>query len=597
MSNNLDLIKDNIIKELKYEVNLIDPAFNLDICLNIYFQVLKFKISIPIKSDLSGLQKIATDCLFDFFNEDQVNETSIGLFCKNFEQFIKKVYYVLEEGEFVNSNHILEHDKLLALTPYLSVLNKIRPIYLDNRDSEVSDVEFAAILKGKPKIKINKQTNLNEYFRLYPSSISFDKYSDLEDPKINEKYHNTFYKYLIKSIILKNEQSHQAPQRTKKSNVENLYTSLIAQLWIVNFFKKELSESIKKENLKNNDFENYISLEIDKSAKQFNKFVPLSLKKLTNKNSTNESNNFIDDILDKNNNRIRILGQGGSGKTTTLEFLLHKNILKYRDNQTNFKLPVIVYLSNLKSNETILEHIATKINVSIEYLNELIETNNLILLFDGINEIVENRESKRNKLQEISNLIDKYPKLFIIVTDRYEFDTYQSNMFDLPTFLIQKLAPQQINDFVAKYCDNSKELTDHVLKVLETKQNIQDLILRPLLLTRAIEIIKNDSDLPEMEGQIIEKFIDGLLRREKNEKKDPLLNINYFKLLLSYVANKIWQNNKSNVSIHEFVFNKWIVEASNKFGVENSNAGYVSRIGYELDLKQKIKYSFSIKVI
>lgn len=586
MNHNLEKIKDNIIKELKYEINLIDPAFDLDSCLNIYFQVLKFKISISIKNDLGGLHKIVTDSLYEFFIEDQVSETSIGLFCKNFEQFVKKVYYVLEEGEFISSEFVLDHNKLMPLTPYLSVLNKVKSIYKDGSNKDVYDVEFATLVDGKPKFKINPQTNAKEYFRLYPSSLSFDDYNNLDDSRLSEKFQNSFIPYLIKSIILKNEQSHQAPERTKVSNLENFNTSLIAQLWIINFFKKELSESIKKDSLKKKDFENYINYEFEKSSKQFSKFVPLSLKELVN-NSVNENISFIDEILKNNNNRIRVLGQGGSGKTTTLEFLLHKQIIQYKNNQLNSKLPVIVFLSNLKSNETIIEHLANKINVSVQYLNELLETNHLILYLDGINEIVETKESKKNKLQEIGNIIDKYPKLSIIVTDRYEFDTYQSNMFSLPTFLIQKLDPQQINDFVAKYCDNSEELTNHVLSVLNTKKNIKDLLLRPLLLTRAIEIIKNDSDLPEMEGQIIERFIDGLLKREKDEKKDPSLNIKYFKLLLSYVANKIWDTHKSNVAIHEFAFNKWLVEASNTFGVENFNAGYVSRIGYELEILSK----------
>ena len=126
------------------------------------------------------------------------------------------------------------------------------------------------------------------------------------------------------------------------------------------------------------------------------------------------------------------------------------------------------------------------------------------------------------------------------------------------------------------------------MATLKSKKGIQELLLRPLVLTRAIEIIKIDNDLPEKEGQIIEKFLDTLLRREKDEKKDPLLNITHFKLLLSYAANYIWvSNDKSNIPIHEFSFNKLLIRAADEYGLEKSNAGYVTRIGYELEILSK----------
>jgi hypothetical protein len=326
--------------------------------------------------------------------------------------------------------------------------------------------------------------------------------------------------------------------------------------------------------------------ELEKYRKQEKKFVSLSLKELKN-NKASDKSSFIEDIFGSENSRMRILGQGGSGKTTTIEYLVFHDALKWKQDPRHSKIPIIIPLANLKSHVSILDFIANKINVEKPYIVELLETDSLILYFDGLNEIIENIESKKNKLQEISLLLENYPKLKIIITDRFEFDSYQSNMFNLPTYLIQKLDYNQINEFVEKYCNYSKELTEHVLRVLKSKTDIQELLLRPLVLTRAIEIIKSDNDLPEMEGQIIEKFIDSLLRREKDEKKDPLLNISSFKLLLSYAANEIFSMHKANASVHEFLFNKMLVNAAEKFGIERSNAGYITRIGYELEILSK----------
>ncbi|OXE95091.1 NACHT domain-containing protein, partial [Flavobacterium araucananum] len=358
------------------------------------------------------------------------------------------------------------------------------------------------------------------------------------------------------------------------------------ELWIINFFKKELLNAIKKENYKKKDFDEYIKSQLEKTKKQNSKFVSLILKELANQNETSK-NGFIEDLITKNTTRMRILGQGGSGKTTTLEHLVYKDTLKWIETPLNSQIPVLVTLGNLTANESITESIAKKLNIGYEDVEELYKTNEIKIYLDGLNEIVENRESKKIKLQEIDSIIEDYPNLSIIITDRYEFDSYQNNMFNIPTFIIQKLSKNQIEEFVLKNCNNSQEQSNQVLKILNSKSNIQELLLRPLILTRAIEIIKIENDLPEKESQIIEKFLNILLRREKDEKKDPLLNVNNFKLLLSYAANEIYAKYKTNASVHEFSFSKMLNEASEKYGLEKFNAGYVSRIGYELEILSK----------
>jgi hypothetical protein len=584
---NLENIKRNISREISQMINTIDPAFELDTCLNLYFKVLNCHISIPIKDDLDGLENSILKTLVLNYDEQKTDFDSIGNFCKNFEQFVKKVYYIIEQTEFIEDINKLDRQKLHPLLTVLSKLNKVKPYYLDENNNEVFDFELAEIIEGKPKRKKDSDNGDIIYKKLYPTSITFDKYSDMNDSALNLKYQNTFNLYLIKSVLLKNEQSHQAPLRSKIENLVNLNTTLITELWIVNFFKKELNFAIKKENYKKRDWADYIDIEINRLSKIKSKFVSLSLKKLDAKSNNLESG-LIEDLLEENKFRMRILGHGGSGKTSTLEYLVFKDAENWQKNVIGAKLPVILYLASVKSNETIVESIAKKLNTSIEDVEEILETNEINIYLDGANEIVEYRESKKQKLQEISNLIDDHPLLSIVITDRFEFDSYQNNMFNVPTYMIQKLDKVQVEEFVIKYCANSSDQAALVLKVLETKNNIIELLQKPLILTRAIEIIKIENNLPEKEGQIIEKFIDILLKREKDEKKDPLLNVKNIKLILSYAANEIYQKNKTNAAIHEDRFNKLLIDASEKFGLERSNAGYVSRIGYELEILLKI---------
>jgi hypothetical protein len=582
---NWEIIKKNVNKEIGATINTIDPAFDTDACLTLYHKILSFQISIPNKNDLNGLERVITETLNELYVEGLSNETSIGVFCKNFEQFVKKIYYILEEGEFVDEKNRLDHTKLQALSPFLESLNKIKPIYLDDSGKEMTDIGTSDNV-SHPNFKINKDTGLKMYLRLFPGSLSFDRYSNVNDEELNSKYQNNFLLHLIKAVILKNEQSHQSPDRSRLENLVNLNTTLIAQLWIINFLKKELGIAIKKDSYKKKDFEEYITIELNRLSNQNSKFVSLNLKQLSD-NPSKSNSGFIEDILPLNRNRLRILGQGGSGKTTTLEFLLYGDAIKWKNNPTNSKIPILITLANLGTNETVLNAIAKKLNIGFEDVEELLETNELCLYLDGLNEIVENRESKKQKLQEIAMIIEDYPMLSIIITDRFEFDSYQNNMFNIPTYIIQKIDKTQINEFVEKYCNYSSEQSNVVLKVIQSKNSIYELLMRPLILTRAIEIIKVENDLPEREGKIIEKFIDILLKREKDEKKDPLLNINSFKLLLSFAANEIYHKYKTNAPVHEFSFNKMLVQGAEKYGMEKFNAGYISRIGYELEILLK----------
>jgi len=584
----LILIKKNLIKEIKSTVNTIDPAFNVEESVDLYLKTLKYSITIPHKDDLEGLENIVMDTLNQCFVEDKINEISIGAFCKNFEQFVKKIYYILEESASIDIEYHMDSSKHHALTPFLAKLNKVKPIYHDNNGAEVYEAQFAKIENGKPKYKINRETGKKTYVRLYPSSLNFDKYTDIDNIELNSKYQNDFKLCLLKAIILKNEQSHQAPNPSRLKLMGNLHSTLIAELWIIDFLKKELANAIRIVNIRTRDFGSYIDSEIEKYKKQSSKFVSLNLKELTTIAGNLGKSILTDTLVTEPVRRIRLLGQGGSGKTTTLEYLFYKDALNWQSSKTTSKLPVIVSLTSLSIGESIIENISKKINTEESHTEELLGTNNLNLFLDGVNEIISNRESKKMKLQEIGSLIDDYPELSIVISDRYEFDSYQNNMFNVPTYLIEKLNENQIQEFVEKYCYGSNELSEKVMKTLKSKTGIQELLLRPLVLTRAIEIIKIDNDLPEKEGQIIEKFLDTLLRREKDEKKDPLLNIINFKLLLAYAANTIWiSNDKSNVPIHEFSFKKLLIKAADEFGLEKYNAGYIMRIGYELEILSK----------
>ena len=248
------------------------------------------------------------------------------------------------------------------------------------------------------------------------------------------------------------------------------------------------------------------------------------------------------------------------------------------------KIPVLIYLANVKENESIKESISIKLSTDLSTVDELIESNSIIIFLDGVNEIVKSNEEKKIKLKEIASIINNNEQLDIVITDRYELDTTQNDPFNISTYSIQKLNENQIERFVINYSLNSGHSPEKILKVIQSKPNLKELLLKPLLLSRAIEIIKIENTLPEKESLIIERFIDLMLEREKNEKMDPMLKISEFKLLMGYAANYIFLEFKSNSSINESKFKKILIQGSKDLGFESFNAGYSLRMGFELEI-------------
>ena len=132
-------------------------------------------------------------------------------------------------------------------------------------------------------------------------------------------------------------------------------------------------------NLRKRDFGSYIDSEIEKYKNQSAKFVSLNLKELTTVAGNPGRSMLTDTLITKELRRIRILGQGGSGKTTSLEYLFYKDALNWQNNKTTSKLPVIVSLASLSIGETIISNISKKINTEESYTEELLGTNDLNL--------------------------------------------------------------------------------------------------------------------------------------------------------------------------------------------------------------------------
>ena len=73
-------VKKSISKEIGSTINTIDPAFDVDICLDIYSKILNNNVSFKTRDDLDGLGKSKEKTLKENFIDNHVNSSSIGDF-------------------------------------------------------------------------------------------------------------------------------------------------------------------------------------------------------------------------------------------------------------------------------------------------------------------------------------------------------------------------------------------------------------------------------------------------------------------------------------------------------------------------------------
>jgi hypothetical protein len=576
-----ELIKSEIINQLEdLDKNIF--YFNIHKCLELYFKIINYKLKEQGPEDLRNLYSSMNKSLEGIFIESSIQQEFTDNICKNYEPLIKKIYFVLLENDKINPDLQVEK-KIHPIMEYLKILNKLKRNYQHVNDEEITDSDLTKEKTNQPISKIKKTEGTENYDKLYPSSLSFGNYKNFKE--IEPKYLDTKYEYLIKAYILKNEQSHQVPLKSIKERLMSALYTIGASLIIIDFLNLELNECLS-ENVRNTtNFHAYIEGEKSRYINNSEKFVPLSFKHVGALKEKTQGG-FIEEIITNTNCRLRILGEGGSGKTTTLQNLIYKDCIKWIENKEFPKIPVFIILSIMSSNETITSYIAKKLSIEIEFVEELIKLNEVTLYIDGLNEIVGN-ESKNKKILEIKYLLNQYPTLRLVVTDRYEFDSYQNNVFGLPTFIVEKLNSQQQHEFVHKYCASSDIHHSNVLQILKNKTGIHDLLLKPLILARSIEIIKVENDLPEQESEIIERFIDIMLRREKDEKNDSFLNIDIFKNLLCNNANLIYKEYSSNKSIKEIDYNRLLVNTCDQLGIERVYAYHTLKLGFELEILVK----------
>ena len=335
----------------------------------------------------------------------------------------------------------------------------------------------------------------------YKNADSYKNYSDMF-----KVFGNLYY--------IRNEEAHSVRLLSPTQEWQYVRELLILYLEVAGRYEQKLAAEINRVDLiKTTRVEQYLKdikekYELDASKKSL-KYIALDGRQT----NTNSKDSLVTLIRKNNNCKIKIIGNAGMGKTTTLKYLAYTDI-----NESKGRTPVILELREVSTVEnSILGMIGNNMHLdcSIDMVKKLLENGYINLYIDGINEIYDT-ELKKDVVNQINSIITTYPKTKVILTDRESNKiTVTDNVI---TYIIEQLDDQKIKDFIKNNTSGDSELSKKVLKIVDSNETIKNMVRIPFRLYKLITIVKSGKDIPDSIEGFDKAFRNAIIEREVEEK-------------------------------------------------------------------------------
>ena len=185
-------------------------------------------------------------------------------------------------------------------------------------------------------------------------------------------------------------------------------------------------------------------------------------------------------VYDEADGELLILGEPGAGKTTLL-LELARDLIDHAEQDEKQRIPVIFNLSSWGIRQQLLdewlvEELHIKYRVPLKVSREWIETNQLIILLDGLDEVNEAARSACVQAINAYHKIDEFISI-IVCCRKDEYFKQETRFVFQKAVLIQPLTNEQINDYIS----SNKEIKEAQQTLFEDKE-LHKIIKTPLML-------------------------------------------------------------------------------------------------------------------
>ncbi len=201
----------------------------------------------------------------------------------------------------------------------------------------------------------------------------------------------------------------------------------------------------------------------------------------------------IINVYDHSGGEFLILGKPGAGKTTLL-LTLARDLLVRAEQDNEYPVPVVFHLSSWKIKENsfthwfvkkedafdhwLVEELQRRYQLSREIGRSLIDTDSILLLLDGLDEI--DQEAQRSCIQAINTYHQKHNLVSIVLCSRStEYFALATQMTLQTAVEIQPLTGEQVNEYLL-----SAEKQLEALRFMLSKDDVlRELSTNPLMLS------------------------------------------------------------------------------------------------------------------
>lgn len=354
------------------------------------------------------------------------------------------------------------------------------------------------------------------------------------------------------------------------------------------FNEQDLENNIIDEVRKTSKWAYYDLFENKSNSGIQSRYVPLDLLLTPYKERISVSEQIekrsLKEIIAENKGNTVILVQPGSGKTTSVKYLVNSIFQDDKFLKNFYRIPIVIRLRELNATNGVYGNLQSggifeklslifglkfKINHTIKQGNKntheptinttqedneklrillssriipyILDQQKILLILDGFDEIIDSH-IKNLVISEIQELNQRLGNVNFILTSRTS--DYGLALENTHVYEISELNENQIKDFSYKWFEN-ESISQLFVDELKTKLPYKDFYRRPLLLTQLAILYGRSNEIPGRPNEIYNRVIE-LILRDWNEKqglkrssKYAAFNVEAKRVFLSAMAYKL----------------------------------------------------------